>query len=378
MTTVTGSACEACGKWLLDESPLGRRRRFCDARCRSRARRQRAAEMLDDPSLQPFAQAIRRTVEHSGRSLRELSKLMENAGYSVSASALSQWGKGHHVPYPSDAIRHRLFMLERLASTPRGGLAVALLATTRASGRLQPAVPRPRSASGSGQRTMDDARAQLLERIAFLDGSDWRNLVQVGQTEQYVIGEIRMPLRSDMTLTVVPLVGGIDRYWHVYAYDPQAPVSIEVGEDEESCTKQLVLDDIPPVRINSRTRYQLAATELRFKRPLPVGQPRQFSFSMCYHPEVAAEPTPEPELRRFVTTPATQELRIGITFHPNARPRELWRTHWASGPPTNDPVEQVLVAVEPDGTSEPIVESDPPLGSYGYRWIWPNDRQVLP
>ena len=378
MTTVTGSACEACGKWLLDESPLGRRRRFCDARCRSRARRQRAAEVLDDPSLQPFAQAIRETVADSGRSLRELSTLMEDAGYCVSASALSQWGKGHHVPYANDAIRHRLFMLERLAPAPSGRLVSALLTTIATTGRARPVVPRPRPAPRSGQRTMDDARALLLERIAFLDGSDGRNLIQVGQVEQYVIGERRLPLRSDMSLTVVPLVGGIDRYWHVYAYDPQAPVAVDVGEDEKSCTRELVLDDIPPVRINSRTRYQLAATELRFKRSLAVGQPHQFSFSMWYDHEAASEPTPEPELRRFVTTPATRDLRICVTFHPNARPRQLRRVRWEPGPPTNDPVEQVPITVEADGTSEPLILSDPSLGSYGYQWDWPTDTQFLP
>lgn len=369
------SACETCSRPFDSVNPRGRMRRFCDARCRARARRLRTKEA--PPAVdQPFATAIRTAVAASGLPLRGLAAALDEVGYDVSASTISQWSRGQHVPPDTDTIRHRLYAFERLVALPTGTLISALLQTisTAPHHGQAPAGQRRRRTAAVGSHPMDQARAVLLERIASVDGSDVSSLVQVEQTEHYVIGRHRMPLRSDMTLQVVALVGDLDRYWHVYAYDSQAPVSVMA---HAGCSRRLVLDDIAPVEVAPGTKYQLAATELRFERSLAAGEEYSFSFSMVYDSE-AREPVPQPELRRFITTPATRRLAICMSFDPTARPRILSRCEWSPKPVTKDPAVTEPVQVAQDGSVGPLVMTFPKPGSYGYTWQWPSGRQRQP
>lgn len=369
------SACETCSRPFDSVNPRGRLRRFCDARCRARARRLRTKEA--PPAVdQPFATAIRTAVAASGLPLRGLAAALDQVGYDLSASTISQWSRGQHVPPDTDTIRHRLYAFERLVTFPTGTLVSALLKTigTAPNDTPVPAGQRRRRTAAVGSHPMDQARALLLERIASVDGSDVSSLVQVEQTEHYVIGRHRMPLRSDMTLQVVALVDDLDRYWHVYAYDSQAPVSViaNVG-----CSRRLVLDDIAPVEVAPGTKYQLAATELRFERPLAAGEEYSFSFSMMYDSE-AREPVPQPELRRFITTPATRRLAIRVSFDPATRPRTLSRCEWLPKPVAREPQVAEAVDVAEDGAVGPLVMTFPKPGSYGYTWAWPSERQMSP
>lgn len=373
---IPNSACETCGKPFDSENPRGRKRRFCDARCRSRARRQRnklaSAPVVD----QPFSVAVRTGIAASGQPLRGLAAALDRAGYDLSASTLSQWSRAHHVPSDTDVIRYRLYALERLLAVPTGALVSALLQTASAEASpktLDQQRPRQRSGTASGH-PMDQARELLLERIARVDGSDLRSLVQVEQTEHYVVGPHRMPLRSDMTLQVAALVDDLDRYWHVYAYDPQAPVTVM---PQAGCTRRLVLDDLPPVEVAPGVSYQLAATELRFERPLAGGEEYSFSFSMVYTSD-AREPVPAPELRRFITTPATRRLTICVSFDPAARPRTLHRCEWSLKPSDIEPRASEPVTVAADGSTTALVTTFPRPAGYGFTWEWPSGTQMLP
>lgn len=282
LVSTVRSRCEACGKAFGAVNPKGRRRRFCDARCRSKARRQRTARRSSDPATRPFPTAVRAAIADSGRSLRDLASQLEDAGYHLSASTLSQWGAGHHRPRLNDDVRDRLFMLERLAWVPTGSLVRALLLDTpgHTQVRRTPRVPRPRPADGRPwQRTITEAREVLLERIGSLFGSDPSALTQVAHTEHYVLDRQHLPVRSEITITVAAVIGTPDRYWYVHTVEARAPFTVVAGA---GCTRGIALDAIRPVRVNGRTTHQLAATELRLDRPLAAGGEHTFSFTVYY------------------------------------------------------------------------------------------------
>jgi hypothetical protein len=368
-------ACESCGATFPYENPRGRKRRFCDARCRSRSRRQRVKQQAAPTVGQPFATAIQAALTATGQTLRAVAAALDELSYDLSPSTLSQWSHGNHLPPDSDVIRCRLYALEQLAAVPSGSLVGALVQTWDELQGPEASFQRRLRALKApvGSHPMDQARQVLLERIAGLDRSDVRSLVQVEQTERYVIGPERMPLRSDMTLQVVALVDGLDRYWHVYAYDPQAPVVVIA---QAGCTRRLVLDDLPPVEVAPGVKYQLAATELRFERPLAAGEEYAFDLSMLYASE-SREPLPDEELRRFVTTPATRRLNICLSFDPAARPRKLYRRRW-SLKPGGEPIESEQVLVGRDGSAPPLIKTFPRPAGYGFTWEWPDKKQKQP
>jgi hypothetical protein len=365
----TNPSCETCGRSLGAPKPSGRRRRFCNASCRSKARRQRSVGQNGAPAARPFPTAVRAATAESGRSLRDLASQLEDAGYYLSPSTLSQWGRGHHLPRLDEAARDRLFMLERLASVPTGSLVRALHETTsHLVGRRTPVVLRPRrSGEPSGRRTFVDARVLLLQRIASLVGSDPDALAEVAHTEHYLIDRRRRPVRSEVTITVAAVTGMPDRYWHVHTHQAQAPVIIVAGH---GCARGIALEDIRPVRVNSRTTYQLAATELRFDRPVAPGCEHTFSFTVCYGPGSADGPVPAAMFWPLVSTPAMRELRVSIAFDPAVRPRQLRRARWQLGSAEQQPFAVATIPVNEDGSSEPILASLPMPGWYGYQWDW--------
>lgn len=369
LVSTVRNRCEACGKAFGAVNPKGRRRRFCDARCRSKARRQRTARRSSDPATRLFPTAVRAAIADSGRSLRDLASQLEDAGYHLSASTLSRWGAGHHRPRLNDDVRDRLFMLERLAWVPTGSLVRALLLDTpgHTQVRRTPRVPGPRPADGRPwQRTITEAREVLLERIGSLFGSDPSALTQVARTEHYVLDRQHLPVRSEITITVAAVTGTPDRYWHIHTTQAQAPFTVVAGA---GCTRGIALDAIRPVRVNSRTTHQLAATELRFDRPLTAGGLHTFSFTAHYGLDPTHVPAPPAEFWALVTTPAMRELRVGIAFDPAARPRGLRGVRWPLGPGAEH--SDVAIPVDEDGSSEPILASFPTPGWYGYQWDWP-------
>ena len=366
--TITAGRCEACGKGLGAPNPRGRRRRFCDARCRSKARRQRTARRGGDPAAQPFATAVRAAIS-SGQSLRGLASQLDDAGYYLSPSTLSHWSRGRIRPRLTPDLRDRLFMLERLAWVPAGSLVRALHDTPG-----DPPVrrsPRPSGARGSDgrpwQRTMLDARELLLARIAGLFGTDPDALIQVAHTEHHVIGARQLAVRSEITITVAALTGTPDRYWHIHTTQAQAPFTVAAGT---GCTGGIALDDIRPVRVGTRTSHQLAATELLLDRPLVAGREHTFSFTVHHGSDpnqVRARPA---EFWAPAPTPATRDLRLSIAFDPAARPSRLRRVRWPLGPSaTHSDVATIPIAE--DGSGEPILAGFPTPGWYGYQWDWP-------
>ena len=369
LRSTVGGRCEACGKDLGPPNPRGRLRRFCDARCRSKARRQRTARRGGDPAGQPFATAVRAAIGSSGQSLRELASQLDDAGYSLSPSTLSQWSRGNIRPRLTHDLRDRLFMLERVAWVPAGSLLRALRDTPgHPQVRRTPRPPGTRGPDGvPWQRTMVDARELLLARIAGLFGSDTDALIQVAHAEHHVIGAQQLAVRSEITITVATLTGTPDRYWHIHTTRARAPFTVVAGA---GCTGGIALDDIRPVRVNSRTAHQLAATELLLDRPLAAGREHTFSFTVHYGFDPAQVPGRPAEFWALAPTPATRDLRVSIAFDPAARPGGLRRVRWPLGPGVTCS-DAATIPVDEDGTSEPILAGFPTPGWYGYQWDWP-------
>lgn len=301
--------------------------------------------------------------------MRELASQLDDAGYSLSPSTLSQWSRGIIRPRLTHDVRDRLFMLERLAWVPAGGLVRALLDTPgHPQVRRAPRSPGARGPDGRPwQSTMVDARQLLLARIGGLFGSDPEALIPVAYAEHHVIGAHQLPVRSEITITVAALTGAPDRYWHIHTTQAQLPITLVAGA---GCTGGIMLDDIRPIRVNNRTAHRLAATELHLDRPLPAGREHTFSFTVHYEIDPAQARARPAEFWVLAPTPTTRDLRLSIAFDPAARPRALRRVRSPLGPRrTHSDV--ATIPVNEDGTSEPIHTGFPTPGWYGYQWDGP-------
>lgn len=334
------------------------------------------------PAAQPFPVAVRAATLSSGRPLRELAAQLDDAGCALSASTLSQWQKGHHLPRFDDNLRSRLFMLERLALVPAGNLVRALLATPgHRLARPAPQRTAPRRPAGPpGQGALMEAGTVLLERIGCLFGPDPLTVTQLARTEHHVLDHRLLPVRSEITATVTALTGTVYRYWHVHTTRSQAPVSIAAGV---GCTAGISLDRLRPVRVGNGTTHQLAATELRLDQPLTAGAQHTFSFTVHHRPDAGpglgagTDPVPVPPdgVWTLVPTAAMRELRVSLDLDldPTARRPHVRRVHWPFCP---DPARAEATSIPSnhdhnDGSTAPILVTFPAPGWYGYCWDQP-------
>jgi hypothetical protein len=369
------SSCEHCSKRLNPGSTRGRRKRFCNATCRSAARREREARASTSrPPRLLFAETIAAALRTDGRPLRVLAKALPKNSF-ISPATLSQWQTGHAVPRLTEPNVHRLYALERLIDVPTGRL-VQALATANGQSVVPPlvAVPGPRrSAEDAPVRTIEEAQQRILRQIAALDeGSDNAALPIVVAEEHYFVGDRRRPLRSEVTLTVSPLRDGIKYYWVLYSYGPMAPLRVAA---RANCSQGYVLDNIPPVRVNGKDEV-LVAAQVKFP-PLTAGEEFRFSFDLIYDHEATLD-LPEFVFRRFVTTPATRELRLDISFDPKVRPRELRAAEWRLTPADRPPTSAIAVKIDDEGRGEPTLLHDPRPAAYGYTWTWPTHVEAMP
>jgi transcriptional regulator with XRE-family HTH domain len=315
---------------------------------------------------------MKAAVEASGKSLRMLASELEAEGLHVSAGALSQWQNGQTTPHQSEDTRNRLLALERLLSLPPGGLVIPLDQT------IGPGAPQPaphRSRRSSRKPGLDEIRRLLEQQVADTGDLDNRNLALVRQVEHYIVGDRRRPVRTETELTVCALRSEISRYWCFYAYDPLAPLRPDAVD---GCSCELVLDDVPPVVVDESTTYQVAAVELRFKEPLAVGSLHTFSYTFTYLYDEANLALPVREFRRIVTSPATRELLLKISFDPRQRPVDLQQAQWQLQPTNKPSITTQPAALHADGSAEPIHVANPAQRGYGYIWSWSTDAQAVP
>lgn len=368
--------CEYDGKLLKHEFTRGRRKRFCTNKCRYAARRRRDAERAAaSPPELLFARTVSGALAADGRPLRTLSKLLPQNSF-ISPSTLSQWQNGRAVPRVTEDNQRRIFALERLLDAPGGGLMHALI---KSSGRdvVPPAalIPQPRRSSELEPEptpTMEQAAQEIMKRVTELGGWDNPALPLTTVAEHYIIGHLRRPQRSKVTMTVNPLHSGITHYWVRYSFGPSSPLTLK---SRSGCRRGHVIHSAEPVEIDGRPEI-LAAAELTFP-PLPAGEEYCFGFDLVYD-RTATGPLPERIARRMVMNEATREVRMDITFEPPVRPRQLHSVRWPLTPANHPPIAEAEIQADADGHGEPLVLKDPEPGGYGYQWQWPTDEEALP
>lgn len=109
MAEVPGSrGCEACGRQLPRQDGSGRRRQYCDATCRSRARRQRAEQAQPTGSVNEFLTATARhdNLDGARRAGQGRAAPREGAAASGHADPLRRLGMGS--PLEALAAAHEL------------------------------------------------------------------------------------------------------------------------------------------------------------------------------------------------------------------------------------------------------------------------------
>lgn len=409
--TSVPSRCEECRENLGPPNPRGRRRRFCDARCRSAARRQRIARqheagLVGDPAVRPFPAAVKAAIDTSDRTLRQLAAELGDAGYALSPSTLSQWSRGTVLPRFTDDLRDRLFMLERLSWAPTGSLVRALLDTAghdpvRRARPVPRQATRPAAAGPPGQDTVAEASRMLLHRIGSLFGPTGDALTVLAYAERHIFDHRRLAARTEITATVAAVTGTADRYWYVdtahhggeaHRADRAHGIAACTVVTGDGCVRGAVLADLPPVRVTGRVSHQLAATELKFGRRLAAGAEHTFSFTVHHGhadpatgsgpdtgpvrhvgpgPDAGSNPTPvsaaPAECWTRVPTPAVRDLRFSVAFDPAERPTWARRVHWPARPNSGGP-QVVTTAVQADGSMEGIFVALPAPGWYGYQW----------
>lgn len=362
---------DQCRKPLDHRSTQGRRRRYCDAKCRSAARRQRdAAQATATPPALAFARVLNAAIEDDGRSLRTLSAALPRRSF-VSPAALSQWQNGRAVPRVNHDNINRVYALERLFNVQAGTMLVPFCRSNGLSDVPPSAmIPQPRQPEDHSAKTLEQAARQLERRIASLHGSDNSALPLVASWDSYFVSSQRWPMRSIVELTVNPLRDGIRHYWVIFADSERAPLTVE---PRSGCNSGDVLHNIPPIDVDGHKEI-LVANELTFP-PLKADNEYTFSFEMKYG-RVQSGELPLPRFRRFVTTPTVREVRLDIQFE-GQPPRDLRSARWNLTPANDPPLEEVDVKVDADGRGEPLVLINPEPGAYGYTWKWHLDTESL-
>jgi hypothetical protein len=368
MSTPGPGICGHCGAALPPPKQQGRRRQFCNATCRSKARRRRAGRAGPALASRPFAAELSDAVRGKGLPLREISAQLERDGYYLSTGALSQWQNGRTVPYPTVETGHRLLALERTLAVPPGSLIAALERTSRG----RPAPDRPQDRRLPANTCERGRRRMAMERkITAAAGSDRRYLVLVSQQEHFRIGRYRRPASSHIELTGVALRDQIAAYWYLYEFEPAAPTVIE---PLAGCRVGRILHE----EWHDPTELRFDAVELRFapERALHRGEQHTFSYRVRY---LDAENDDihlrlgERIFRRLLPSPACRELHLSVEFDADGHlPLTLTQCRWDHRSDRHTK----RTPTELTGRRDELRLANPRPGAYGWEWAWSADDQI--
>jgi hypothetical protein len=368
MPRLVQCARPACPNTFAPRSGPGRPRVYCSDRCRWTARRDpgyRDATGLPGQPPAPFPAAVRAAIRDSGLTLQQITNRLNRQGHRISGPTLSGWQNGANLPPPTSEGRTRVLALERVLNLRP----TTLLDPWR---RQRPDVPSPRPPALVGRPRpigLADRRVLLEEAIAHFGGAASRqSLVLTWQEEHYMVGADRWPLRSRVILEAYALRPGISRYWLPYSYDRDESAVEVIPADGCRPGRTIREDDYSPA---TRDPEPLAATELLFPRPVAVGQPHRFSFTIThrYQPETAR--LPRREFRRNICGPACRSLLLSIRFHLTEPPANLRLCIWG-GPHDDQPVR---CSDRRTTLSDQLTVPNPAPGAYGWQWDWPAHDQ---
>jgi hypothetical protein len=357
----------ACPNTFQPRTGPGRPRIYCSDQCRWSARRDpgyREANSLAEPTA-PFPAAVRSAIRASGLTLQQITNRLVRQGHRISGPTLSGWQNGANLPPPSPEGRSRVLALERVLGLPPTTL-------VEPWHRQRPEVPPPRPTALTARPHpggLAGRRVLLEEAIAHHGGALSRqSLVLTWQEEHYMVGADRWPLRSRIVLEAYPLRPGIDRYWLPYSYHRDESAADVVPADGCDLGVTIREDEYAPA---TRDPEPLAATELVFDRPLALGRPHRFSFTIThsYQPETVR--LPRREFRRLIGGPACRALVLSISFHRVEPPAQLRVCTWNR--PHDEAPSQYT---ERSNTHTDVLTlTNPPPGGYGWQWDWPAHDQ---
>jgi hypothetical protein len=346
------------------QSGPGRRKLYCDATCRSRARRRRDRASVAEHGLPPFAVELAKAVRASGGPLQRVADALRMAGFEITSATLSNWQTGRHLPRDTPRDRRLVLTLERALGLEPGELLMAL-AQTRTSACEPAAAKRFLTVPAGKQSHRLPARKARLERRIFgrRGGASSRQLLLLTRNrERFVVGEDGRPAHSRISMEFRALESGVDSYWYVRTVAAGAAIEVR---PVAGCRCGASLDDR---RQYPREREYLVATELLFDEPLQRGQVARIGYTVVHNYSDPRRPGPETEFGWLVPSPATREVELLIEFHPDALP---WRLNRCTFQPTEDGYEPELDGPMRLRRTDRVRLTDPVRAGYGWVWEWP-------
>jgi hypothetical protein len=357
--------CADCGRPLVTQPGPGRRKLYCDATCRSRARRKRDRATVAAFGLPPFAIQLAGAVQSSGGPLQRVAETLRAAGFEITSATLSNWQTGRHLPRDTPRDRRLVLTLERALAMAPGELLMALAQTRTSACEPVSAKRFVTVPAGRQSHRLPARKARLERRIYGRRGgaSSRQGLLLVRNRERYVLGADGRPAQSRISMEFRALESGVDSYWYVRSVSGGAAIEVR---PVAGCQCGATLDDR---RQYPHEREYLVATELLLDEPLRRGQLCRIGYTVLHHYTDPGRPGPETEFGWLVPSPAMREVELLIEFHPDALPRRLRRCTWRA---TDNGYEATpeAIALKPRRTDR-VRFTDPVQTGYGWIWEWP-------
>jgi hypothetical protein len=343
----------------------GRRKLYCSATCRSRARRKRDRATVAAHGLPPFAVLLARAVRATGGPLGRVADLLRGAGFEITSATLSNWQTGRHLPRDTPRDRRLVLTLERALGIAPGELLMAL-AQTREHACEASAAKRFLTVPAGRQSHRIPARKARLERRIYSrrgGATSRQGLLLVRSRERYVLGADGRPAHSRISMEFRALESGVDSYWYVRSVASGSAIEVR---PVAGCQTGSALDDR---RQYPREPEYLVATELLFDEPLQRGQLCRIGYLVAHHYTDPHRPGPETAFGWLVPSPAIREVELLIEFHPDALPRRLNRCTWHT---TEEGYEPVPAGPLRPRRTDRVRLTDPVAAGYGWVWQWPD------
>jgi transcriptional regulator with XRE-family HTH domain len=360
--------CHFCNAELAQKD-RGRYREYCSAAHRSAARRRRVMAAAPVRQEEPFAKALLAARTDAELSLRALSAALDRRGHYISVAALSQWERGRTLPHRTADGQHHVLALEGTLDLPPGKLIKPFVLTHEqrrmTAGRRNRVVRGLRDTSRTTQRAESTNRTArmrtLIYRLRREHGVDRSLLFLVEQQEMLTIGRYHRPETVSMRHTVGASGDQIPAYWYPYCYPVAEPARVDAVE---GCTVGRSIDDRD---LLPDSDWVVALTELRFDRPVPLGETTQFAYRLEHFDSAEQSASPAHDFKRVLTSPACRLLEMSVSFHHLALPRRLVRGTWPTSDPAGKP--QSWTNLGPTQYDE-ITEEPPKRLAYGWTWEW--------
>lgn len=285
-------------------------------------------------SAESFADALRQAITDRGLALSRLRDRLAAQGHRISVATLSYWQSGRSQP-------ERAVSLEALATLEQ------ILQVPAASLRSRLDAPRPRGRQVAAA-SMDTA--EIVQGWHELEDQARRNRAACRRMSVHLL----MVVAADRTATIsARAVSRVHADW-------ADRVSVYLGPSSSATRPPQIVPlrgcTLGPVHTGPGGDAIIAEMVL----PEPMSRGTSFTVEYELRPHQA-----ETTANILVETYRTSHSLVGVTFDPNALPRELWLVEKdASGEPTTTPL-----TLRPDHSAL-LSRQDFGPGRLGIEWAW--------